>query len=413
MMRVARLGAAGALAAAALACASAESGREIVWWTPSWGQSRAEVLADKFEAAHPGVTVKLEVTVADGLPTRIQTALRSGAPPDLIEAQHGWVVPYAQANLVQPLDDVLEDRADYLPAALEYDTWNDRLWGVPFRIETHALFYNRGMFREAGLDPDKPPQTWPALVDAAKALTRAGSAGRRQYGYAITGGGEVGNTLFRTLPLIWMNGGDIISADLRRATVNARPAVEAVTFYTDMLTRHRVSPPSTLQDDGLAIRRLFVAESVAMYQSGPFDIAPIRSENPKLDLGVMMLPTPTGGAPAAALGGWSFIVPKDARQPDLAKTLVRFLAESENMGYFTDTFPARTSAMTLPRFADPILENFKRMLPHARRLPAHKNWLQIVQIYFDHVQRVLVGDVPAQRAMDEAAVEIDRLLAGP
>ncbi|RPI55721.1 MAG: ABC transporter substrate-binding protein [Acidobacteria bacterium] len=412
MIRVARLAAVGALAAS-LACASAEPGREIVWWTPSWGQARAEVLADKFEAAHPGVTVKLEVTVADGLPTRIQTALRSGSPPDLIEAQHAWVVPYAQANLLQPLDDVIEDRGDFLPASLEYDTWDGRLWAIPFRIETHALFYNRRMFREAGLDPDTPPQTWPALVDAAKTLTRTNSAGRRQYGYAITGGGEVGNTLFRTLPLMWMNGGDIVSADLSRATVNARPAVEAVTFYADMLTRHKVSPPSTLQDDGLAIRRLFVAESVAMYQSGPFDIAPIRRENPALDLGVMMLPTPTGGEPAVALGGWSFIVPKDAKQPGLARSLVRFLAESENMGYFTDTFPARRSAMALPRFADPILENFKKMLTYARRLPAHKNWLQIVQVYFDHVQRVLVGDVPAERAMNEAAIEIDRLLASP
>ena len=190
-------------------------------------------LRQKFEAANPGIKVNLEITVSDGLPARIQTALVSGSPPDLIEAQHGWVAPYAQAGLVQPLDDVLQDKDDYIPAALDYDTWDGKLWGIPYRIETHGVIYNRGKFKDAGLDPDKPPQTWPELVDAAKKLTSG-----EQFGFAITGGGEFGNTVFRSVPFIWMNGGSIISDDMTTATVNSPEAVEAVKFYTDMLVTH-------------------------------------------------------------------------------------------------------------------------------------------------------------------------------
>jgi multiple sugar transport system substrate-binding protein len=392
-------------------CAGGNGGKtELVWWTPSWSQARAETMARQFEASNPDIAVKTEITVSDGLPTRIQTALRSGSPPDLIEGQHGWVVPYAQSDLLLPLDDVLEDRSDYVPASLEYDTWNGHLWGIPYRIETHGVFYNKRMFREAGLDPDRPPETWAALLDAAKQLTRKRPDGRNQYGYAVTGGGEIGNTLFRVLPLIWMNGGSILSGDGTRATVNQRAAVEAVTFYTDMLTVHHVSPPSTLQDDGLASRRLFIAEAVAMYQSGQFDVAPIRTENPSLEFGVMMLPHPEGRQPAAVLGGWSFIVPRLARHPDEAKRLVQFLTTPEHMGYFTDTFPARTSAMSQPRFADPILDGFRQMLPYGRRVPARKDWLQIVQIVFDGIQQVMLGDAPPQQAMDDAAVAIQALI---
>ena len=384
---------------------------EIVWWTPNWSVARAQEIATKFQAANPGVTVKIEVTVSDGLPARIQTSLRSGRPPDIIEGQHGWVVPYAQAGLLLPVDDVVDGREDYLPVALDYDTWNGQLWGVPYRIEAHALLYNKGMFRDAGLDPEKPPQTWPELVSTAKALTRRRADGRAQYGYAITGGGEVGNTLFRTLPLIWMNGGSMLNDDMTRAIVNEPPAVEAVTFYTDMLVKHHVSPPSTLQDDGNAIRRLFIAESVAMYQSGQFDVAPIRTENPKLDLGVAMLPHPVGRETAAALGGWSFIVPKDARNPALAKRFIRFIAQPDNMGFYTDTFPARLSAMNQPRFADPLLQPFRQMLSYGRRVPPRADWLQIIQIYFDHVQRVLLQDASPQAAMDQAAADIQALIA--
>lgn len=402
-------------AAGLLASACGARSSAIVWWTPSWGQARATELARQFEAANPDLKVTIEMTVADGLPTRIQTALRSGAPPDLIEAQHGWVVPYAQAGLLAPLDDVVAsaDRADYLPAALDYDTWDGHLWGAPFRIETHALLYNKRLFREAGLDPDRPPQTWSETLDAARALTRKTAAGRQQYGWAITGGGEVGNTLFRVLPMIWANGGSILSDDMTRVVVNERPAVEAVAFYTELLTRHHVSPPSTVQDDGLADRRLFIAESVAMYQSGQFDIAVIRQENPRLELGVMTLPHPAGKETAAALGGWSFIVPKDAPHVEGAKRLARFLSDSARMGFFTDTFPARTSAMSLPRFADPILAPFREMLPHGRRVPPAKNWLSIVQVFFDHLQRVLLSEVTPQAGMDQAARDIRPLLDRP
>ena len=308
-------------------------------------------------------------------------------------------------DCVLPLDDVLEDKDDYVPAALDYDMWDGKLWGIPYRIETHGVIYNKGTFKAAGLDPEKPPQTWTELVDTAKKLT-----GGDKYGFAITGGGEFGNTVFRSLPFIWMNGGSIISDDMTTATVNEPAAVEAVKFYTDMLVTQQVSPPSTLQNDGTANRRLFIAETVAMYQSGQFDIGSIRKENANIDIGVMTIPHPEGKETAAVIGGWSFIIPKDAKNPEDTKKFVQFLAKSENMGFFTDTFPARVSAMELERFKDPILANFKAMLPFGRRVPPHKNWIPITQAYFDGIQRILVGDQEPQEAMDQAAEEIQALL---
>jgi ABC-type glycerol-3-phosphate transport system substrate-binding protein len=62
---------------------------EVVWWTPNWSEPRARELAKKFMDANPGITIKVEVTVANGLPERVLTALRSGAAPDIIEVQHG------------------------------------------------------------------------------------------------------------------------------------------------------------------------------------------------------------------------------------------------------------------------------------------------------------------------------------
>jgi len=288
-------------------------------------------------------------------------------------------------------------------------TWNGKVWAIPYRIETHAVIYNKGAFKAAGLDPDKPPQTWSDLVAAAKKLTGKTADGKDQYGFAITGGGEFGNTIFRTLPFIWMNGGSIISDDMKKATVNQPAAVEAVKFYTDFLA-NKLSPPSTLQNDGIANRQLFIAGTVAMYQSGQFDIDSIRKGNPNIDIGVAMIPHPDGKETAAIVGGWSFVIPKDAKNPDETKKFIRFLAEPDNMGFFTDTFPARKSAMKLPRFQDPILANFKAMLPYGRKMPPAKNWQQITQAYFDGLQSIMLGDASPQEAMDAAAEQIAPLL---
>ena len=81
---------------------------------------------------------------------------------------------YAQGDLVVPLDDTIQDKSDYVKAALDYVTWNGKLWAIPYRIETHGVIYNKDHFKEAGLDPDKPPKTWDELLAAAKAMTKNG-----------------------------------------------------------------------------------------------------------------------------------------------------------------------------------------------------------------------------------------------
>jgi multiple sugar transport system substrate-binding protein len=405
------------LAMTALAGLSCQSGTavaaEVVWWAPNWGQARAEELVARFKKENPGIDVKLEITVSDGLQNRILVALRSGNTPDLIDVANGWNIPFAQTNQLLPLDEIITkanlDIADFLPASLKTATVNGKLYGLPYRAEAHALIYNKGAYQEAGLDPEKPPKTWAELIDYSKKLTRTTSKGQ-QFGFGITGGGEFGNTVFRSLPFIWMNGGAIISDDLKKVQVNSPESVQAVEFYTNMLTKEKVAPPSTLENDGTALRRLFIAGTIAQYQSGQFDLASIRKENPDIKIGTASLPHPEGKQTAAILGGWNFVIPAKAKNKEDAAKLMAFLAKPENMGLYTDTFPARISAMNLPRFQDADLAAFKDMLPLARQQPAAANWVQISQIYFNHIQEIMLGSTTAQKAMDAAAEEIQPLL---
>ena len=134
--------------------------------------------------------------------------------------------------------------------------------------------------------------------------------------------------------------------------------------------------------------------------------------NANVDAARVAMDLPPAMEPARIKLGdiWTEAMARLAKNPEETKKFLEFVAGADNMGFLTDTFPARKSAMELPRFQDPILANFKAMLPFGRRVPPHKNWVQIVQAYFDGVQTILLEDATPQEGMDSAGEEIQGLL---
>ena len=89
--------------------------------------------------------------------------------------------------------------------------------------------------------------------------------------------------------------------------------MEAIRFYTEMFTKLKVAPPSTLENDGLQLRRLFMAGAIAHYQGTPTEIERFEKDAPNLDYGIALMPYPTGKQTSALLGGWSFVVAADGK----------------------------------------------------------------------------------------------------
>lgn len=399
-----------------LSQATYASAADLVWWTMNWNEQKAKDFAAEFMKENPGVNVRIEANVAGGLQSRILVALQSGSTPDLIDVQNGVNIPLAETGKLEPLRDHLTAAGvnfdDILPASLDTATYNGQLYGLPFQAEAHALIYNKGAFREAGLDPEKPAQTWTEFVDYAKALTRTNDAGQQVYGYGVSGGGadQPGNALFRSLPFMWMNGGGILGPDNKEVTINSPESVEAVKFYVDLFTTLKVSPPSTLENDSNALRRLFQVGNIAMIPGATSDIERIREAAPDIELGVGPLPHPEGKETAVILGGWNFIIPADAPNKEAAIKLAAFMSKAERQAVYTTTFPAAMSGLEAERFNDPLMDAHKEMLKHARPQPAIPQWGQIGQIYYNYLQESLLEGSTVQEAMDAAADEIKTVL---
>ncbi|WP_422480160.1 ABC transporter substrate-binding protein [Pleomorphochaeta sp. DL1XJH-081] len=386
-----------------------EAVTEITWWFGNWNEPRGTELAKKFEQENPGYKVNVEAFVGDGMETKMLVAFRTGAVPDVLAVPNGWTIPFAKQGYLSNMDDYYSRSGfpadDYIQAAVDTATLDGAVYGVPYRMETHGFIYNKDLFRAAGLDPNRPPKDWDELLEYAQKLT---DPAKRQYGYAITGGGEKQNTIFLVLPMIWMNGGDVISADGSKSIINEKEAVEAVRRYTDYLNKYKVSPPSTLENDGTGIRRLFEQNVNAMMQQGSYALPNIYDAG--IDVGTGLIPAPKGKDPAVIIGGWNYTVPKGVENREAAYKFLDFLTEPENMAFFTDTFPARYSALEAERFQDPILQPFKDMLPFARMQPTLTQWPEIVNVIFTEIQQILLGAKEVQPAMDDAAKKINQLL---
>lgn len=407
--------AATALAASLLAAADAAIAAEINWWVTEPAREQATRVVKDFEAAHPDIKINLQTNPYAGLQGKVLVALRSGIPPDLIEVQTSWLAPFVATGKLDDVTDVVTSKlkvSDFVGPPIQNSTFDGKIYSLPFQAESLAMLYRKDLFKEAGLDPEKPATTWPAFIESVKKLTRTRANGQQTYGYGIAGGGPEGegNTLYRALPYIWMNGGDILSDDYKRAVINSPASVAAVTFYTSMYTTLKVAPPSTLENDGLALRRLFMAGTIAQYQGTPTEIERLDKDAPGLQYGVAIMPHPEGRQTSALLGGWGFILPKDAKNKEAAKKLLAFLSTPERIADYTRTFPTAKAALDFPKFADPRYAAFKEMLSNARSQPPIDSWARIQSIFYKSIQEVLIGGSTPQQAMDAAAKDITPLL---
>ena len=112
---------------------------------------------------------------------KILTAILSGDPPDVISL-FVPVVRWASRMALRPLDDYIEesqfDTTEIFPALWDEVTWLDRTFALPVMTASFAFFYNKEAFREAGLDPERPPTTWAEVQEYANQLDVYDEQGR-------------------------------------------------------------------------------------------------------------------------------------------------------------------------------------------------------------------------------------------
>lgn len=155
---------------------------QISFWHAMSG-SRGEVvqaLVDEFNATHPGIQVVAEFTgsYADTL-TKALAAVRAGEPPHIVQVYEVGTRTMLDSGAVIPVAEISGgefDPAAFVAPIVNYYSADGELQCMPFNSSTAMLYYNKDMFREAGLDPEQPPTTFQEVYDMSKQIMDAGVA---------------------------------------------------------------------------------------------------------------------------------------------------------------------------------------------------------------------------------------------
>lgn len=189
---------------------------------------------EKFKQMHPNVNVEL-----DGLgysDQRLQTLIRTGAGrgPDITQFDTIWLGEYVEGGIVIDITDMVEDWDeinDWLPPFRNSAKWpltTGRTYGVWLNSDVRNLVWNKKMFAEAGLDPERPPQTWSELIAVGKRLSKPPNV----WGFVFPAI-STDDTADAWYPWLWQGGGEILTTDLNRAEFNSRAGIDALQLWVD------------------------------------------------------------------------------------------------------------------------------------------------------------------------------------
>ena len=416
-----------ALAAALLSAAAfAQAPVEVPFYYPVAVGGPITKLIDgyaaDFEKENPGIKVKpiYSGSYQDSI-TKALTAVKSGEPPVTSVLLSTDMYTLIDEDAIVPFDEFIktdDDRAwlkSFFPAFMQNSQTGGKTWGIPFQRSTIVLYWNKEMFKEAGLDPNKPPATWKEMLDYAQKLTKRDASGKvTQWGVQIPSSGFP-YWLFQGLTtendVLLMNAAG-------NETYYDKPAViEALQYWVDLAKKHKVHPEGIVEWG--TTPKDFFEKKMAMMWTTTGNLTNVRS-NAKFDFGVAMLPaqkrrgSPTGGGnfylfkkttPAQQQAAFKFIKwitsPQRAAQwgIDTGYVAVRADAwETPVMKKYVADFPAAAVARDQLQYS-------------VAELSTHDNQ-RVTKALNDGLQAALTGTKTPEQAMKDAQREAERLLRG-
>ncbi len=349
-----------------------------VWAMGAEGEVLRALVPD-FERAHPGVVVRVQQIPWSAAHEKLLTAFVGGALPDVFQVGNTWIPELAALDAVTPVDDlVAADRDDFFAGILDTNVVDGRTWGVPWYADTRLLFYRADLARAAGVA--EPPATWAAWLDALA------------------------------------HGARLLRDDDTRGDFASPAARDAFGFYVDLFRRGFARRDAATQVTN--VYQDFAAGRFTYWITGPWNLGELAHRLPPAladAWSTAPMPAPVPGAPGVSVaGGASLVVSRGTSEPELARALVRHLADPATACrlYALDgDLPARRSAWTACGIAaDARAAAFLRQLQSVVATPKIPEWERIATRLTHYLELAVRGDLDLDAALAALDRDVDAIL---
>jgi len=289
-----------------------------------------EVLKD-FEASHPHIKVKHEV-IADQYMDVIKTRLIGGEGPDVFYLDAFEAPALIETGVLEPLDEYVTedfDVEDFEKPMLEAFQKDGKMYGFPKDYSTLALFYNKKMFEEAGVEV---PKTWDELIEVSKKLTK----GTDVYGFGVA------PELARLYYIAESNGGQVVKDN--KANFASPEVVSALQPIIDQRLKDKTAAQPSEVGAGWG-GEMFGQEKAAMVIEGNWAIPYLEETFPNVEFGTAEVPTINGQKGTMAYTV-AYVMNAASEEKEAAWELISYLTGKEGMEKWTSkgfALPTRKS----------------------------------------------------------------------
>jgi len=371
-------------------------------------------MVSDFRKEHPDIKVNaIYAGNYDDTRVRALSALKSGEPAQLSVMFSIDVYDLMEQDVIVPFSDVVstaEEKAwldSFYPGLMANGTVDGKVWGVPFQRSTIVMYYNKDAFREVGLDPNQPPKTWDEMAAAAKKLTKDG-----RWGVMIP---STGYPYWMYQALAIQNGLELMSPDGTKTFFDDPAAIEALQYWRDLGTKHKVMPEGTVEWGTL--RQAFVQGQTAMMWHSTGNLTAVKKEA-KFDFGVAMLPAKK--RPGSPTGGGNFYLFKKATDAErkAALTFIRWMTAPERAAEWSKATgyvgisPASYETESLKKYAAefPPALVARDQLQHAVAEFSTYETGRVREGLNNAIQAALTGRQTPEAALKDAQANAERLL---
>lgn len=347
---------------------------------------------DEFEKKYPNIKVKHEV-ISDQYMDVIKTRLIGGEGPDVFYLDAFEAPAMIETGVLEPLDDYVTDDFDIddfeKPLLDAFKGPDGKIYGFPKDYSTLALFYNKKMFAEAGLDV---PKTWDELREAAKTLTK----GTEVYGFGVA------PELARLYYIAESKGGKVVTDN--KASFADPKVVEALQPIVDM----RLKDKSAAQPNEVGAGwggEMFGQQKAAMVIEGNWAIPFLQETFPNTEFGTAEVPTIDGKKGTMAYTV-AYVMNKDSQKKEAAWKLISFLTGKEGMKIWTSkgfALPTRKSvAAELGYDKDELRAALVAGAPYATVWQNGTNLPIIMNNFNNQFVSAFLGEQPLDEALKKA-----------
>lgn len=376
--------------------------------------------AEQFQKENPGITVKpvyagtYQETIVKAL-----TAHKSGTPPTTAILLSTDMYTLIDEDAVVPFDGLAttsDDQAwmkSFYPAFMANSQTGGKTWGIPFQRSTIVLYWNRELFKEAGLDPNKAPANWKEMLDYAQKLTKHDAAGNTtQWGVQIPSSGFP-YWLFQGLTT--PNGVELMNSAGTETYFDKPDVIEALQYWVDLGRKYKVHPMGVVEWG--TTPKDFFERKVAMIWTTTGNLTNVKN-NAKFDFGVAMLPeSKRRGSPTG--GGNFYVFKKAPREQQLAAAkFAKWMTQPERAaqwGIDTGYVAVRPDAWKTAKMEEyvkgfPVAAVARDQLQYSvAEFSTHDNQ-RVTKALNDGIQAALTGAKTPEQAMKDAQAESSRIL---